>query len=380
MVTVDLKIKVLPTAHRVYMVRPGTGYHLLRPTTENRAIAPDLAFLEIPDGVRPRDADGIETQITRARAFAEWVKTEERRDGERPSQSLEDYAGVEVPPRVAMYRNTADDILYGLAEGSLVFVPNPDLTRDGMFGELVSPEAPRVRFNGTAHRNDFSYLGRRLRNVKFLPMRKLDPAFFEPMRKRNWIHEYAARETELLYRQYYGDFEIIGRKAVAEIEVTRQRVSGTDLNIIGALTTLIDQTLARVAHGDEERLTMLDVAFMPPDPQGPVLHANFGSPGNVLIESVTRRVAPVVKVITALALAGYMGADLCDMVHANTLVLENTDGLAGVADAQLAETRNKTYDFVRASGRESLNEIMELVREFNGRTGGKVDASIRDDD
>lgn len=380
MVTVDIKTKVLPTAHRVYMVRPGTGYHLLGPTMENRAVAPDLAFLQIADGARPRDADGIDIQITRARAFAEWVKTEERRGEDRPSPALENYAGVEAPPRVAMYRNTADEILHSLPEGSLVFVPNPDLTRDGMFGELVAANAPRVRFNGAAHRADFTYLGRQLRNVKFLPMRKLDSAFFEPMRKRIWIHEYAARETELLYRQYYGDFEIIGRKAVAEIEVTRQRVSGTDLNIVGALTNLIDQTLARVANGDAEQLTMRDVVFMPPDPQGPVLHANIGSPGNVLVESVTRRVAPIVKVIMALALAGYVGADVWDMVQASTLALENTDGLVGVADAQLAETHDKTYAFVRASGRESLNEIMEYVREFHARTGGRVDASIRNDD
>jgi hypothetical protein len=380
MVTVDIKTKVLAITHRVYMVRPGTGYHLLEPTMENQAIAPDLAFLEIADGARPRDAEGIDTQIKRARAFAEWVKTEDRRGENRPPQALEDYARAESPPRVAMYRNTADEILHSLPEGSLVFVPNFDLRGDGMFGELVASDEPRVRFNGVAHRGDFVYLGRRLRNVKFLPMRKLDPAFFEPMRKRIWIHEYAARETEMLYRQYYGDFEIIGRKAVAEIEVTRQRVSATDLNIVGALTNLIDQTLARAALGDAEHLTMRDVVFMPPDPQGPVLHANIGSPGNVLVESVTRRVAPVVKVIMALALAGYLGADVWDMVQANTLVLENTDGLAGVADAQLAETHDKTYAFVRASGRESLNEIMEYVREFHARTGGRVDVSVRNDD
>jgi hypothetical protein len=211
-------------------------------------------------------------------------------------------------------------------------------------------------------------------------MRKLDPAFFEPMQKRIWTFEYGARESELLYRQYYGDFEIIGKKSVAEIEVTRQRVSGTDLSILGALTNLIDQTLARAARGDEERLTLHDVVFMHPEPQGPVIHADIGSPGNVLIESVARRVAPVAKIIVALAIAGYVGSHVYDMVQANALVLKNTDALVGVADVQLAETHDKTYAFVQASGRESLTEIMEYVRDFHGRTGGRVDASIRNDD
>ncbi|MBM3616739.1 MAG: hypothetical protein FJX28_15340 [Alphaproteobacteria bacterium] len=260
------------------MVRPGTGYHLLGPTIENQAIAPDLAFLEIEDGLRPRDDVHIDRQITRARAFADWVKTEERRGTERPHQDLASYAGVEPPPRVAMYRNNADEILHGLPEGTVVFVPNPDLTRHGMFGELVAADAPRVRFSGAAYRDNFIYLGRRLRNVKFLPMRKLDPAFFDPMRKRNWTFEYAARETDLLYRQYYGDFEILRQKVMTEIEVTRQRVSGTDLNIIGTLTNLIDQTLARVERGDHQYPTIQDVVFMHPEPQGPVLHADIGSP------------------------------------------------------------------------------------------------------
>lgn len=362
------------------MVRPGTGYHLLGPTIENQAIASDLAFLEIEDGILPRNAEGIDSQITRARVFAEWAKTEESRRAARPSAALETYTRAQVPPRVSMYRNTADEILHTLPEGTLVFVPKPDLTRDGMFGELVSPEAPRMRFNGVAHRGDFPFLGRRLRNVKMLPMRKLDPAFFEPMRKRNWTFEYGARETGLLYRQYYGDFEIIGRKAVAQIEVTRHRVSGSDLNIVGALTTLIDQTLVRVANGDQERLMMGDVAFMPPDPQGPVVHATIGSPGDFLIESVLRRAAPVLKVIMFLAIVGYAGDDVYDMVQNGTLQLKNSYGLVEMDDLQLAESRNKTYDFVRASGRESLNQIMEYVREFHERTGGNVDAIIHNDE
>lgn|GEM_PF-2281788 len=87
----------------------------------------------------------------------------------------------------------------------------------------------------------------------------------------------------------------------------------------------------------------------------------------------------MVKVIVALAVAGYTGWQVYDMVQANSLVLKNTDDLVGVSEAQLAETHAKTYSFVRATGRESLKEIMEYVNEFHARTGGKVDASISDD-
>ena len=97
MVQIDLNTKVLPTSHRVYMVRPGGGYHLRQAFFEHHAIAPDLAGLTIPNGVRPRDFDGIADQIKRARAYAEWVKTEETRSAEIPPAAIAAYSADEKP-------------------------------------------------------------------------------------------------------------------------------------------------------------------------------------------------------------------------------------------------------------------------------------------
>lgn len=376
MVTVDLKTKILPQGHGVYMVRPGTGYHLLNAFNANQAIAPDLAFLDVPQGERPRDFDGMEAQVKRARAFADWVQTEDSRALPQPPRTLADYQDTETPHRLAMYRNTADEILYSLPKGSLIFVPNPNFTQAAMVGELAGAEEDRITFNGTGYRGEFEYQGRRLHNVKMLPMRKLPKELYPPMQRRIWIHKYVGRETELLYRQYYGDFEILGRKAVTEIEVTGQRVYPQDLSIIGALTTLIDQNLARRAAGDPDTLSILEAVFLPPDPaEGPVVHANLGSSGNVLVESVVRRAAPVLKVIVILAL-GYTGGEIWDMVQTDNLQITNSLALAGAGQDNLAETQQLTYDFVRSTGRESLKQIVELVRDFHDRTGGNVDATV----
>ncbi|GAA6198702.1 hypothetical protein NBRC116598_41470 [Pseudophaeobacter arcticus] len=376
MVTVDLKTKVLPQNHGVYMVRPGTGYHLLGAFNGNRAIAPDLAFLDVLQDERPRDFEGLEAQVKRARAFAKWVKTEETRAFPMPSKELDDYEEDETPNRLAMYRNTADEILFSLPKGSLIFVPNPNFTQRAMIGELAGADEERVKFNGTGHWGEFEYQGRRLHNVKMLPMRKLPKEFYPPMKRRKWIHQYIGRETELLFRQYYGDFEILGRKAVTEIEVTGERVYPQDLSIIGALTTLIDQNLARQAVGDPHALSLLQAVFLPPDPdEGSVIHANLGSPGNVLVESVVRRAAPVLKIMVILAL-GFTANEIWDMVQADNLNITNSQALAGVGEDVLAETRQMTYDFVRSTGRENLNEIVGLVRDFHDRTGGTVDATV----
>lgn len=375
MVTVNLNSKVLPTSHRVHMVRPGSGYHLRQAFVQNHVIAPDLAELDVPDGQRPRDTDDMAAQVKRARALAEWVKTEESRAEDMPSTNVAQYTGGEKPPRLNMYRNTADEILHQLPKGTLVFVPNPNFTEKAMFGELVGAEEPRVRFNGTGHHSQFSYLGRRLTNVKFLPMRRLPKAFFPPMKKRNWTFEMDTRSAELLYRQFYGDFEIVGRKSITEIEVTKSRVFAPDLAIIGAVTNLVDQTIRRLEVEDAETVSLLDVVFLAPEQDAPVIHANLGSSGEVLVEAVRRHSARVVKVVLALAIV-YTGHEIWHMVESNQLSLANSQAIDGVGVEDLAETQQLTYDFVRSTGRESLNDIVDRVREFHDRTGGNVDATI----
>ncbi|MDP2579158.1 hypothetical protein Q8W37_04390 [Shimia thalassica] len=375
MVTVNLNTKVLPTSHRVYMVRPGSGYHLRQAFVENHAIAPDLAGLSVRDGKRPRDSKKIVAQIKRARAMAEWVRTEETRAEKIPPSKLAKWKGGENPPRLGMYRNIADEILHQLPKGTLIYVPNPNFTEDAMFGELVGAEEARVKFNGTGHRSQFTYLGRKLTNVKFLPMRKLPKAFFPPMKKRNWTFEMDTISAELLYRQYYGDFEIVGRKSITEIKVTKSRVYAPDLAIVGAVTNLVDQTIRRLEVQDAEMISLLDVVFLAPENDAPVIHANLGSSGEVLVEAVRRHSARVVKVLLVLAVV-YTGHEIWHMVENNELSLGNSQAILGVGVEDLAETQQLTYDFVRSTGRDSLNEIVGIVREFHDRTGGNVDATI----
>lgn len=357
------------------MIRPGSGYHLRQAFSENKAVAPDLAGLDIANGTRPRDANNIESQVKRARAMSEWVKTEETRSEQMPSSRIEDWAGGEKPHRLNMYRNTADEILHQLPKGTLIYVPNPNFIEKAMFGELVGPDEDRVKFNGTGHHSQFVYLGRKLTNVKFLPMRKLPKAFFPPMKKRNWTFEMDTRSAELLYRQYYGDFEIVGRKSITEIEVTKSRVYAPDLAIVGAVTNLVDQTIRRLEAQDAEMVSLLDVVFLAPEDDAPVIHANLGSQGEVLVEAVRRHSARVVKILLALAVV-YTGHEIWHMVENNQLSLANTQAIQGVGVEDLAETQQLTYDFVRSTGRLSLNDIVERVREFHDRTGGNVDAKI----
>jgi len=124
---------------------------------------------------------------------------------------------------------------------------------------------------------------------------------------------------------------------------------------------------------------MLDVVFLAPEGDAPIIHANLGSPGELLIEATRKNAARIVKVLFALAVV-YTGHEIWDMVQANDLNLVNSQAIAGVGAEDLAETQQLTYDFVGATGRPSLDDIVERIREFHDRTGGNVDATIADDE
>jgi hypothetical protein len=375
MISVDLRTKVLPTGHRVYMIRPGVDYHLFGAFAENQAVAPDLADFEIPDGQRLTEVEDVNNQIKRARAIRQWASTEETRKLPQPSRLAADYAGLEQPTRIALYRNTADEILTRFSEGTLIYVPNPDLSKNAIFGELAGPREPRTRFPGMRHYSSFQYLGRPLRNIQFLPMRGLPTAYLDAMKRRVWTHEFGARDSELVYRQYYGDFEIVGQKAVTEITVTKEKVFAPDLSITGAVTNFVDQMLRRIEAGDASTLSLSDVVFLRPERDGPIIHANLGSEGEILVESARKHIPRFVKIIFVLA-AVYTGHDIFDLVTGGGFGITNSLSLAGFGQEDMAETDALFYDFVNNTGRDNLQEIIDYVRETQARTGAEVNAHV----
>ena len=226
------------------MIRSGKDYHLFRRFIETEAVAPDLPELDIPDGVAPHVYDEIHQQIKRARALREWAVLPYDRTETMPPLDLWSYEDVHIRPHHGMYVNAAQNILWTIPEGALIYVPHPSFLGSGLFGEVVSPKGRRLRFRGSGRTADFSFQGRRMRNVRRLPMKKLSSRLLEIKKYRVGVTQLSREDTLSLYRQYYGDFEIYGGVTQAEVRTTKDYFSPADATILSALANMVQWNLS----------------------------------------------------------------------------------------------------------------------------------------
>lgn len=373
-IAVDLNTRILPSSHGVFMVRPGKNYHLYKSAKDFHVVAPDVPLLDIPNGERPIDQDNLDLQVRRGRAFRSWAESEETRSEPLPETDLNQYTNVENLPHHNRFVNVVEEILWGLPEGSLSFIPDFSLASAAVFGELVGPKDSRQKITGGGRFSNFLYQGRKLRDVKPIPMRELPPTALLSKKKNTTIVQIEGRDRQILYRQYYGDFEILGQKSTVQIATTKPRFTGPDAAIIGALATMVQEAWQRRAHGESSVPRLGEAAFLDLGDDAPAIHANINSPGEVLLEAV-QRTPHVVKVIIALALA-LTGPELYELAQSGAIDIVNTAHAAGVSSQETEETREFLFHFLNSAGADSVNEIVENIRVMNNRTGGNVDANI----
>ncbi len=135
---IDLRSRILSKDHKSHMIRSGKEYHLFGQVIEHSAVAPDLPELAIPNGQAPIYTDDFENQIKRSRALRDWAMLPAERSEPKPSIAVEDYQDKPIRQKHGLYANSAQDVLWTIPTGSLIYVPNPGFLNDGLFGEIVA--------------------------------------------------------------------------------------------------------------------------------------------------------------------------------------------------------------------------------------------------
>jgi hypothetical protein len=354
------------------MVRSGKEYHLFRRFLEKGAIAPDLPELRIPNQENPRETENIDAQINRARTLRDWALGKLENIDEMPSVEIGDYNDVPNRSYHGIYLNSAYEILWGIEDGSLIYVPNPSFLGEGLFGEIAPRLAPRIRIPGSGKMATFSFNGRRLWNIKNLPMRELPDRLLELKKIRVGITSLRRDDKIRLYRQYYGSFIVEGSVIQSEIQTESENFSATDATIISALSNMIQENLDRNAVGNSDMVSIHEAAFIDLGDDAFQIHVDIQSPGEFQISSES--IGPIVlKAFFALALA--VGpADLKAQVDTNGITISNS-----LSDGEGLETepiRSGVHSLLTLIGADDLEETIRLIRVFNERTGGNVDASV----
>ena len=378
-IKIDLRTRTLGSDHKAYMIRSGKEYHLFDRFIEMQAVAPDLPELDIPDGLPPLDDPTINDQIKRARALRDWAMLPYNRGEDKPTADLEFYKGEEKKPYHGMFVNSAQHVLWEIPGGSLIYVPNPSFLHNGLFGEVVSPSEKRLRFGGKKRMVGFSFEGRRMTDVRHLPMKKLPERLLELKKYRVGVSQLRREEQLLLYRQYYGDFAIHEGRVQAEIKTTKDYFSPTDATVVSAFANMVQENLNRLRQVDGGDLVFVDIkeaAFLDWDVDGLLIHAEIDSPGKIQVYS--RGLAPLVfKVIFSLMLV----VPTHDLVlHAQTNDIEVTNsrspGGSRVNEGENRAVQEGVVSLLKLIGAENLDKTIELVKAFNARTGGTVDSRV----
>ena len=375
------------------MVRPGAGYRLARAFREASAIAPDVPLLNLPNGTLAANADDLDAQVRRGRAWRNWEKKGSRPE-RRPSTSAGDYRIAEDDGiSHTRARNTIFQIFDAIPEGALVFVPGASLGDDALLGTAAAPTAARVPVVRSWGEKQLTFQGRSLLNARRVPMRLLPPEITDRRKNRGIVasrisqtgqNDQKGRDARIrLYREYYNSFAIDGGDAYAQFR-------GGDAPFPAAaldnLSTLMRYVIEAKVEGEKAEAEDRDVApidamrlasLVWSTDKDLLIHARVNSPfGRVTFQSAR----PAIYAAIAFVSLAMLDADaqvLNDLAsgaaQVENVCQEPASIAAGARDQ--ADTVGQTlYDFYAIFGAETCEQVLKVTREAVEASRGEVDA------
>lgn len=376
MLSFDLKTPVIPEGQKLYILHPGKSYHLFEAFKATQSVAADLPNLELPDGLSPLSADDIDTQIVRARALRDWLSlnSEERK---RQEFSLDIDIYKDAPSRRFhdSYKETLDEILWGLDATTRIFVPSPFLDRDGFFCELEPARRKRVKFEGPRSARNFFYTGRPVSNIRNVPMRLIPPEILEEKSRNSVLTELDFQKTERMLRLYYGSFSIENSLTQTEIVIPQEIFRPADANVVNALANLLEENLQRLDKGATEAADFYDALFLAFDESGLQIHARLNSKG--VHQVAARTIAPFLLSFFIGLPSDLSAEDAASQIVAHEVEVTNSECPDDEDYPRLIEER--LFGIVDMLGEKEVSNICRRVKEFGSRTNAKVNSEVTED-
>lgn len=372
--SIDLALKVLPLDHPVFMVRPGMSYHLLRRVHKFEAIAPDYPFLSVPDGVAPSNAEDIEAQTSRAISIRQWANTPHVHRERMPTANLDAYRLGHSENKASRTRlnNTADEILWDLPDGALIFVPAPALSDIGFTAELAKNTDPRVIMSGDEHRSSVKYLGRSLHGLQQILMRNLPEAVTDRVRDRVVSARYEGYARDRLLRAHYGDYQLGHDTAVMEFIANDEKFDAKTMARVTALAETIERFIATGQFDEPGNLLYASNGRVQSQ-----VHATINSKGGRLLIEGPQMVPHIIRSLLIVAqLAGPAASadELSDLMHRGSLGLKNSKGDA--SSIEIVEAAERTLiDLAVTAGQPSLKVLLEGLADSTESSKGRVDGT-----
>ncbi|WP_339110147.1 hypothetical protein [Thioclava sp. GXIMD4216] len=373
---VDLNTKIIPNDARVFLARAGKQGHMFQQVLEHRAIGPDLPMLDL-DLRNGLDGDpNVEAKIKRARAFSSWLRKSGEAQGDRPSQSVNDYHDANKRSGHAQIDGIVRSYFHELNAGDVLVIPNPSYFGDAIIAELLPIGSAVVKIPGTRRFTGFEFDGRRFGHFKMVKMADLPRSVIELAKAPTGLAEISNSVVKRrIFELGYDDF-VLDDKFVSRIFTTKRDFTPFDGNVLNALVTMVAENVDRLeTDGREaELLGLVQAAFEQLEHDDLQVKIDINSPGFLAV--FDRSVVPLV-IGSTLAILASVGFDATAFAQ-DTVVEVSNSGSAEVADVCSQEVSRLTENMLTllSTAEEDFQRTCNLLREAHDNTGARTNVTV----
>ena len=316
MIHVDLKSRVIPEDHQVFLVRPGSNYKLMPLFEQKNGIFADLLGLELANHVPLDEQKNIVGQLHRARKLRGYRRLEEQ---EPPSRDLEDYSEYVSDRGISQLNRILSGFFKHAKKGDVVVVPPRAFAQDALLGELL--DEPTSMYTATfpeLYGNERLY-GRRVQWLSKIKKGKLSPYILDLGSRPNAFVLLPRAERLPIYREAYGSYILPGEFR-ARFNVDDPEFTTTDDLYIQAFFNFVAANSKRI-ETDQNVVSIYKAAFEELGDHSIELQSNINSPG--FLNLISGKVSPLVA--TALfAVAIQIGPEALQAAESGTILVGNS--------------------------------------------------------
>ncbi|CAI2931901.1 hypothetical protein [Aminobacter niigataensis] len=351
---IDIKTRILPAAHRVYVVRPGAHYRLYDEVKAQNAILYDLPGLELPEGVAFRQVEDIAAQIQRGQALKWWHRVGRHAGDDQPSMDLANYP---YPVSPSERRSLSQLLSIGSAYfekarvGDLVVVPPLRFADPVLVGEIAEQEP--VETTVPAY-GDLPVLGRRVRWLAEMPKKDVPARIIEISQKPNSFVLLERSTATWFYDRTYRSYVLNGEYQ-CELRVGAENFGSTDdMRLSAFLNFVVANMAALETHNVPQSIGAAVFANLGEYEPGKRISIN--SPGEIIVHAL--KLSPLLFV-ALLGLSGCAPAEVNAAIADGTVTFGNSAALPG--DPCAAAVFKSTVDWLTFVGADLWAEACPIA-------------------
>lgn len=355
-ITIDIKTRILPDDHRVFIVRPGANYGLYEEVADKAVILFDLPGMSLNPGVTFSEIENIEAQVLRGQAIRAWYRVGRHTGQPHPSIELADYPH----PESATERRSLGQLMsIGAAYferarvGDMVIVPPRRFGDPVMVGEIIEGEPVETTVAAYAANPVW---GRKVRWLASIEKKAVPARVIEISQKPNSFVLLDRSTAIWFYDRVYKSYSL-GPTYQCELRIGAETFGSTDDAKLTAFLNFVVANLAALEK-DGERVSLSQSIFANLGDYEPEKRISINSPGEIIIAAIRR--SPIVFVVL-LGLAGCNPAEVAQAVDDGTLTIGNSAGLPD--DPCAAEVYKSTVDWLTFVGAEAWVDACKLANE-----------------